>query len=87
MSHIIHGRAGWVGGWVDGGQRLESKEGKVLPPNWAPMLILRCSVVGPKKYSAQGLCGLLSKHCGTEVNCIVMENTLMNQNSQGFVFC
>ena len=68
-----------MGGW---GLK-ESKEGRVLPP----MLILRCCVVCPKKYSAQGLCGLLSKHCGNEVNCIVMENTLMNQNSQGFVFC
>ena len=63
----------------------ESKEGRVLPP----MLILSCRVVGPNKYSAQGLCGLLSKQCGTEVNCIVMENTLTNQNShsQGLVFC
>ena len=68
-----------MGGW----QRLESKEGRVLPP----MLILCCRVVCPKKYSAQGLCGLLSKHSGTEVDCIVMENTLTNQNSQGFVFC
>ena len=72
-----------MGGWVGGLGAKESKEGRVLPP----MLTLRCSVVCPKKYSAQGLCGLLSKHCGTEVNCIVMENTLMNQNSQGFVFC
>ena len=68
-----------MGGW---GLK-ESKEGRVLPP----MLILRCCVVCPKKYSAQGLCGLLSKHGGTEVNCIVMENTLTNQNSQGLVFC
>ena len=70
-----------MGGWVDVGQRLESRKAEYCPNAYS---VLQCRL--SKKYSAQGLCGLLSEHCGTEVNCIVMENTLMNQNSQGFVF-